>query len=674
MRLFSRFFSLLTRFSGACYLLCALPLAHAAPFFSSDTAQANLAPFVEYLEDAGGALTFDEVSGEAASRFKPLVSKGVINLGYSKSTFWFRVPLAKGKGGIDHLLLEVAFFELGHVIFYAPDQKPVVTGQNYPVNSRPWPHRFYVFPLTLTDEPRYYYLQVRSDSPITVPLTLWQPSAFAADTQQTYFAQALYYGALLALLAYNLFIFISLRERIFLVYSLFACIMGLGVLAGNGFALQFLWPDQLMWNGNITIALYALGLTTGIYFSQHFLQTRALQPRLHAVLLLIARVEILVAAAPWLHISARIASATHSLLIIVGGGLAIAAAIRAVRSGNRSARLFLLAWGWLMLGIVVAGMRNFGLLPTTTLTAYAVQLSSFAEMLLLSFALAERIRMERDAREAAQTETLTARQSLVDTLRQSEIRLEKMVAERTDELRKSLQNEQRVLDSYIRFGSLISHEFRNPLAIIKSQLTLIEKERQHGVDQIERRLSVISGATKRLGILFEEWLQSDRLRQQTLVSNPSPIDLKSWLGNIFEDCRVCYTNHPFELRVSTALPTLVADESLLRIALLNLVDNAAKYAPVGTEITIEAEFANGMVTLAVTDRGPGIPPEHQVEIFSAYFRSNSEQAAPGLGLGLAFVQKIVEMHHGKIELRSEAGKGSRFCILLPCATKEQPNE
>lgn len=674
MHFLNRFFSFTLRYFVLCAIVCMLPLAHAAPVVGFQASQLNLSPFVEYFEDVDGSLTVAEVGDESASRFKPLESKGYINLGYSKSTFWFRIPLAKGKEGADHPLLEVAFFELGHLAFYAPNQKPIVTGQNYPTGSRPWPHRFYVFPLTLTEEPRYYYLQVRSDSPVTVPLTLWEPSAFAADTQQTYLAQALYYGALLALLAYNLFIFISLRERIFLIYSLFVGTMGLSMLAGNGLAQQFLWPEGLVWNGSFTTSLYALSLVMGVYFSQQFLQTRTQQPKFHALLHFLAGIEMLVAAAPWLHISARMASATHSLLIIVCGVLIFVAALRALRAGNRSARLFLLAWGGLLLGIIVAGMRSFGLLPTTTLTAYAIQLSSFAEMLLLSFALAERIRLEREAREAAQAEALSARQTLVDTLRQSEIRLEKTVAERTDELRKSLQNEQRVLDSYIRFGSLISHEFRNPLAIIKSQLTLIEKERQHGVDQIERRLSVISGATKRLGILFEEWLQSDRLRQQTLVSNPSPIDLKPWLDNIFEDSRVCYTNHPFELLASPALPTLAADESLLRIALLNLVDNAAKYAPVGTEITIEGEFANGMVALAVTDRGPGIPPEHQEEIFSAYFRSNSEHAAPGLGLGLAFVKKIVEMHHGKIELRSEAGKGSRFCIWLPCAAKESSHE
>lgn len=652
----------------------AAAVANAAPAFAETSPQVNLTPFVELIEDVQGKLTLADVTGKVASRFKPVTATGDINLGYSKSTFWLRFPLAKGNNTHEHRLLEVAFFELGHLSFYAPDRPPVVTGEDYPVADRPWPHRFYVFPLTLTDESRYYYLQVRSDSAVTVPLTLWEPAAFAATTQKTYLGLALYYGALLALLTYNLLIFLSLRERVFLLYSLFAAAMGLGILAGNGIARQFLWPDGIAWNGSIPISLYALTTALSLYFSQHFLQTRVLLPKLHRVMHLAAGFVLLVAAMPWVGISVRTAGSGLSLSTILAGGLIVTAGILALRAGKRSARLFLLAWGVLSLGAIAAGMRSFGWLPTTTLTAYAVQLSSSAEMVLLSFALAERIRLERNAREAAQAETLFARQSLVESLRQSELRLEKTVANRTAEFQKSLKNEQKVLERYIRFGSLISHEFRNPLAIIKSQLVLIEKEREHGVDHAERRLSVISSAIKRLGVLFEEWLQSDRLRQQTLEINPSPIDLKTWLDGILEDCRACYSNHPFELRISPDLPVIPADESMLRIALLNLVDNAAKYAPAGTEISLEALTRGNMAGIAVIDRGPGIAPEHREDIFSAYFRSDPDGTAQGLGLGLTFVKKIVGMHHGEIELESEAGKGCRFCIWLPCNGKEHPHD
>src|SRR5450830_1572892 len=566
--LFNPFFVPCGRRLVVCLLLAlALPLAVAEvnPAFPVASSRLELTPFVTVLEDAGGQLTLAEVTAAAASRFKPVGGAQSINLGYSKSTFWLRFALAKGSGTQEHRLLEVAFFELGHVAFYAPGQAPVVTGQNYPFSSRPWPHRYYVFPVTLTEEPRYYYLQVRSDSAVTVSLTLWESAAFAADTEQTYLLQALYFGALLALLLYNLFIYFSLRERGFLLYSLFAACMGLTMLTGNGIAQQFLWPTDLVWNAHFVPLTTALTTASALYFAQHFLQTRTVLPGLHRVMHLTAGFSLLAGFAPWLHISAGAAGVGLSLCTIIAGILVITAGILALRAGNRSARVFLLAWGALSLGAVVVGLRNFGLLPTTTLTVYAVQISSLVEMLLLSFALAERIQLERNAKEAAQAEALSARQSQVESLRESEARLENAVAERTTELNHSLQNERTLLDRYVRFGALISHEFRNPLAIIKSQLTLIAKERQHGLDHIERRLGAISAAASRLGILFEEWLQSDRMRRQTQGITPVVIPLAAWLNSVIDDCRDCYINYPFELRIADELPDINADEAMLRI-------------------------------------------------------------------------------------------------------------
>lgn len=639
--------------------------------FAAEATRVDLTAKAEYLEDRQGTLSLADVEGPAASRFAPMKDG---NLGYSRSTFWFRIPLAEEHGDVANRLLEVAFFDLNHVAFYAPDRPPVVAGQDYPINAKVWPHRFYVFPLTLTGEPRYYYLQVRSDNSVTVPLTLWEPAAFADETQKIYLAQALYFGELLALLIYNLLIFLSLRERVFLLYSLFVSCMGLAMLTGNGLARQFLWPEAWSWPSGLTVTPAGLAVFFALLFARHFLQTRTLLPRLHHLIQLAAGFAWTVAAAPWINVMASFAASGLSVATIVTGGLMIAAGFLSWRAGNRNARLFLLAWGVLALGGVVAGMHSFGLLPTNILTAYAIQLSSAAEMLLLSFALAERIRLERDARAEAQSDALSARQSLVETLRESEAWLEKTIAERTSELNQALKNERSLLDRYLRFGALISHEFRNPLAIIKSQLMLIEKERRRGLDNIERRLGTVSAATSRLGVLFEEWLQSDRMRQPTQELSMVNIPLATWLVGVIDDCRKCYLNYPFELRIADGLPDINADEAMLRIAVHNLVDNAAKYAPPGTKIGVEALERDGMVGIAVIDSGPGIAPKHRDAIFADYFRIAPKGEVAGLGLGLAFVKKIVDLHCGWIELKSELGVGTGFCLWLPGNTDKDTSQ
>ncbi|MDD4929572.1 MAG: 7TM diverse intracellular signaling domain-containing protein [Gallionella sp.] len=657
------------------YLLASLlalltSMAGAAPL---PAAKVDMSPIVEYLEDAGGKLTFVEVSGEAASRFKPLKSKGDINLGYSKSTFWFRVPLAKNKDGAEHPLLEVRFYELGHVAFYAPGLPPVVTGQNYPLSSRAWPHRFYVFPLTLTKAPRYHYLQVRSDSAVTVSLTLWEPAAFAADTQQTYMLQALYFGALLALLLYNLFIYFSLRERGFLLYSLFAACMGLSMLTGNGFAQQFLWPTGLVWNAHIVPLTNALGAASALYFAQHFLQTRTVLPGLHRAMHLTAGCALLAAFAPWLNISAGAAGVVLSLCLIIAGIQVITAGIRALRAGNRSARVFLLAWGALSLGAIVSGMRNFGLLPTTTLTVYAVQISSFAEMLLLSFALAERIRLERNAREAAQADALVTRQSLVETLRESETRLEKAIADRTIDLNMALAESRKTNQTQSRLVAYIGHDLRAPLATIINYVRLLG----HQSDEQSRRYqsTIERSATHQLE-LIDDLVEYARGKLEHLELVPAPAYLHDWLNDIARQAEllaVQYGNR-FELKVTGDMPPVaVFDPKRLRQILINLLQNAAKFTS-GGQIRLclhAAPSADGKVDLefAVEDTGPGIAQQDRERIFLPFERSQSEREGSGLGLSIA--HKLVNAMGSKLTLASATGKGSRFGFTLTVDTAEE---
>lgn len=516
--------------------------------------------------------------------------------------------------------------------------------------------------INLRTELRHYDLQVLSGGSLTLPLT--ERQAFEEHNQKIHPALALYCGAVLALAAYNFLIFLSLRERIFLLYSLFAGFVGLGIVARNGIGLQFLWLEQPDRDGVSQEVLLGLAVVFGIFFSRGFLDTRRHTPRLHKVLGWQACAFGLLAFASLVGLPVRVASQFLSILTFATGFSLIAAGWRALRQGNRSARFFLLAWGILWLGEMVAALRTFGWVPANFLTAYAVQLASSLEMLLLSFALADRIQLERNARETAQTEAITVRQSLVDTLLSSEQRLEKAVAERTAELLKALEREKGTLAQYMRFGALISHEFRNPLAIVKSQVAVARLEAGRGLNTLDKRLEIINKTVVRLEMLFEEWLQSDRLRRQAVEVRPTRIDLPRWLE---ENCKAdgACDSHRLEIALVREAQAIFADESLLRVVLSNLLDNACKYSPPGSTITVSSCKKGRMTGIAVRDQGYGIAKEDWKHIFDEYFRANGDAGARGLGLGLAFVAKIVRLHGGLVEVDSAVGGGSLFCVWLP---------
>lgn len=337
----------------------------------------------------------------------------------------------------------------------------------------------------------------------------------------------------------------------------------------------------------------------------------------------------------------------------------------ALRNGDRGARFFVLAWSLLWMGVLLAAMRSFGWLPTNAITSYILQISSAFELLLLSLALADTIHAERLAREHSQRQALDAQRKVVDLLKASEELLERSVQERTRQLAVSLDQRNEMLNQYVRFGSLISHEFRNPLAIINAQLSVIRKEHEKGVDHIGQRVTVIGSATARLERLFDKWLQSDRLKGDLQTIRPTAIRLNDWLQRTVDANAYLLLNHPVELHGSQEVQELWADESLLETAVTNLLENASKFSAPDTPILLEVRQQPHFVGIAVTDRGRGIAPEHQQLIFDEFFRSAPEGNVMGIGLGLAIVSRITKSHRGYVELKSQPGQGSCFCIWLP---------
>jgi signal transduction histidine kinase len=112
---------------------------------------------------------------------------------------------------------------------------------------------------------------------------------------------------------------------------------------------------------------------------------------------------------------------------------------------------------------------------------------------------------------------------------------------------------------------------------------------------------------------------------------------------------------------------VVADGRAIQRLLVNLIDNAQKHAPEGSEVTVGLEFSDALVSLWVEDRGPGIPRHEQARIFERFYRVGSElqRQTQGVGLGLSIVKHLAEVHGGRVRVRSEVGQGSRFTVELP---------
>ncbi len=418
-----------------CCWSCHIGASFAAVRLVPGVASFALATQVSIFEDPSGRLPLVDVQ-RRGNEFRPAQVQGdeAINFGYSSSVWWLRFELEPVPAAPRDWLLEVAFPTLDSVEFFGPGGEHLSTGDRLPFARRPLAHRNFVFPVHLPEAgTSTVWLRIASEGTLTVPLRLWQGEAFWQDSHASYAVLSVYFGMLLALALYNLLLWFSLRDHTYLTYVLFATSMAVGQLSLNGLGNEFLWPDWPVW-GNLafTIGFAAAGLF-GALFTRGFLETRRNLPRLDGAVIglaaLFAACILAALIAPY-----RLAAILTSLTGVTFSVVAVVAGLRCWRAGQAGAQTFLLAWTVLLLGVAVVGLRNLDLLPTTFLSFYAMQMGSAMEMLLLSFALANRINGLRREKDAAQSEALATKQQLVGALQRSEASLERRVAERTGEL------------------------------------------------------------------------------------------------------------------------------------------------------------------------------------------------------------------------------------------------
>ena len=630
----------------------------------------NLAPDAEIFVDPTGQLTLNEIRAQPEVHvFSPADHQAQeLSFGFTDSAYWIRFQLSRQPDVTSRWILDIPYVAIDDIQLFAPTGQSAVSGTTRGLSERQIITRSHAFYVDVSTDENTYYLRVKSSYPLTLPLQLMRTDIFGREQLIDTMVQSLYYGGLLSLFLYNLVIFFTSRDRRYLLYCVFAASVGLAMYAGNGYGRLFLWPNFPLFD-RVSQGFF-VGFATGfaLLFSCHFLQLKQRAHKMYWVLLIATAVSIAVSlglllsmlipmSIGWLYMM-QFTISSLGMLVCIGVAIYLAS------QGMREANYFIVSWGFLCVGAITGSLRAFELLPNNVLTLYAVQISSGFEALFFSFALADRLRSERQAKELAQRQLFDSQQETVQALQISEERLSTAVDIRTQELRAIVVKEQQVREQYVRFGAMIAHEFRNPLNVIETQNALFEIEPHADIEKVHKRVGVIRSAVTRLSAMFDQWLQSDRLNQAFAKITPLPIDARSLLEDVINSSRSYHS----EFSVLSALPqapvVIRADYALLRIALLNLIDNACKYSERGDEIRIGATCDQEWVGMFVSDQGTGIPLDKQQKIFEPYIRLDSAERLVGVGLGLSFVKKIVELHDGRLEVVSSMGLGSTFKIWI----------
>ncbi len=272
---------------------------------------------------------------------------------------------------------------------------------------------------------------------------------------------------------------------------------------------------------------------------------------------------------------------------------------------------------------------------------------------------------------------ITTIQRLAAELTDLNASLERKVEDRTAELRESnealARSKTRTETALLReteakwqlrqFLSMVSHEFRTPLAIIDSSAQMLRIRVERSDPGGVARLDTIRGGVQRLLGLIDTCLADEQLDSGRIVLHEKSFDIGPMIEVTLSHYRVASPTHLYRAEAAPGL-TVWGDPGMIALVINNLVGNAVKYSPAGSQVRIEAASDGADVAISVTDQGMGIPPEDLPNIFERFHRAANSKGIPGSGIGLHMVRQIVEMHGGTVTVESRLKSGSRFTVRL----------
>lgn len=358
----------------------------------------------EYIEDRGWS--FQQLLDQQSSLLF-LRQIGDLSFGYVNAAYWIRFQVANQESIATNWVVEIS--GLGRAIDQVDAYIPNLDGQyqkhsagdRIPFNERSVSHHAFIFHLALpARETRTVYLRVRTNGTLQIPIKLWSSQEYIQGEHNHQLLEGMFFGVLLIMLFYNAFIYWTVKDNSYILYVCYlVCVLGFS-LSIKGVGFEYLWPTYPEWNNKSNMVFAGLGVVFVLLFAKSFLRTKRHTPLVNTgINCLLVTSGVCLMALYWLsHSQAATLLATQYCLTVL---FVLIAASLALKRGFTAARYYLLAWLSIFVSIFLWVLNSFNLLSSYWVGSYLFQIGTTLQVLLFSFALADRISLLRKEREAA---------------------------------------------------------------------------------------------------------------------------------------------------------------------------------------------------------------------------------------------------------------------------------
>lgn len=567
------------------------------------------------------------------------------------------------------------------------------------------------------------FLKVNSSTQMVIPISFNNLKNLEESNNEIENFFFFFIGIMISVLLYNLFIFISTRDFIYLRYVVFVLFIGLTQLIIYGQisrGLNGLLGYNFHW---VQISGVLSGIVT-IVFSRSFLRLKDYANWIYQISnlslasYLIIFVLILINK-PLLAYQLININASLAILLLIGAFISLS-------KGFRPALYFILAFSTFLLGVTIFALKDFGILEYNVFSKYALPVGVIIEAILLSLALADRINILKREKEASQAQAIAMMEENQRLIHEQKSLLEQEVSLRTAELQAStnhlektvhdLQLTQKQLVESEKLASLgqmtagIAHEINNPVNFVRSNVQplkrdvdelleiinefknpvapqdlpakwelLLKRYQELDIDYLQKEihqlLNGIDEGSKRTADIVRSLRVFSRMDRDVLVLADVNECISSTLmvmKNITSKEATVITE------LEPKLPRIMCFPGKLNQVLMNLISNAVHATRMDNRnmaeriVTVKTSSINDKIQIVVKDNGTGMKDEVRKKIFDPFF--TTKQVGEGTGLGLSIVLGIVHEHGGEINVESDWGSGTSFIITLPLSPQPMNHE
>jgi two-component system, sensor histidine kinase LadS len=609
---------------------------------------------VDILEDKNREWTIEQVASSAFSeKFRTNTREYAVNE-HPGSVYWIRFTLHNNSDSKTNWLIECYNSNISEITLYARDGQIYDVQTNsahYQFRQRTFGHKNFEFLLpSHIKGPKTYYMKFENGYPTRAILLVRAYSRFITYSLTEYFMLGLFYGMVVIIALYNLFLFFSIKDNAYIYYVCYIISFGLFSMCQDGTAFQYIWPDHPEWNLHSIPFSQWLMIVWLMMYSKAFLNVNEIIPRFGKMMnvLIALRSLIFILSVTYIPVLKD-----YLYLDLIPFLIAYIAAIVSYSKGYLAARYFVIGFTILFIAFFVNNLRILKILPPVIFAVYSFNIGAIVEMILLSFALADRIKQIR------QSDLLKGKINKD---------LEAKVKERTEAILHQKNIIQEKINEHDNFLYKISHDIKGPL---KSIIGLTDVGMKDSQENARQYFEHIMKSAKRLDSIVMELLFITKVNRAQVER--TEIDFKSIVSEVLSSLEHVpnYRGMKFDLNIDQKAK-YYCERFIIYSIFQNLIENAIKYrrrniADSFLKINISSNEKEAKIEFV--DNGIGMAPEYHTKVFDMFFKIHSDRESTGLGLYI--VKMSIEKLGGAIRIESTPDAGTSFFIKINNTVEEK---